>query len=75
MKITVQATFSRSSLAISLAATCILLPVENTTAEKLAEYIAHRLLEELQRRKLARPQRLQVEVDECYGQIGVCETS
>jgi 6-pyruvoyltetrahydropterin/6-carboxytetrahydropterin synthase len=51
---------------------CVLLPVENTTAEKLAEYIAHRLLDDFQRRKLARPSRLQIEVDECYGQIGVC---
>jgi 6-pyruvoyltetrahydropterin/6-carboxytetrahydropterin synthase len=52
---------------------CILLPVENTTAEKLAEWIAHRLLDELQRRNFTRPQRLRVEVDECYGQIGICE--
>jgi 6-pyruvoyltetrahydropterin/6-carboxytetrahydropterin synthase len=52
---------------------CILLPVANTTAEKLAEYIGRRLLDKLERRKLSRPQRLRVEVDECYGQIGVCE--
>lgn len=54
---------------------CILLPVPNTTAEKLAEFIAGRLLMELQKKKFKRPQRLQVEVDECYGQIGVCELS
>jgi 6-pyruvoyltetrahydropterin/6-carboxytetrahydropterin synthase len=52
---------------------CILLPVENTTAEKLAEWIAHRLFDELQRRHFTKPQRLRVEIDECYGQIGVCE--
>jgi 6-pyruvoyltetrahydropterin/6-carboxytetrahydropterin synthase len=54
---------------------CILLPVANTTAEKLAEYIGRRLLEELQQRYAIRPPRLRVEVDECYGQIGVCELS
>jgi 6-pyruvoyltetrahydropterin/6-carboxytetrahydropterin synthase len=54
---------------------CILLPVENTTAEKLAEYIGRRLLDELKRRRLATPQRLRLEVDECYGQIGVFELS
>ncbi len=52
---------------------CVLLSVENTTAEKLAEYIAHRLLHDLQHRQFARPERLRIEVDECYGQIGVCE--
>ena len=48
-------------------------PVANTTAEKLAEYIGRRLLDELQRRKLARRSGCSVEVDECYGQIGICE--
>ena len=52
---------------------CILLPVPNTTAEKLAEYLGGRLLDELECRYRIRPQRVQVEVDECYGQIGVCE--
>jgi 6-pyruvoyltetrahydropterin/6-carboxytetrahydropterin synthase len=52
---------------------CVLLPVPNTTAEKLAEFIARRLLEELRKKKFKTPQRLRVEVDECYGQIGVCE--
>ncbi len=52
---------------------CVLLPVPNTTAEKLAEYIAHRLLDELARRCGTRPKHLIIEVDECYGQVGVCE--
>jgi 6-pyruvoyltetrahydropterin/6-carboxytetrahydropterin synthase len=52
---------------------CIILPVTNTTAEKLAEYLAHRLLEELQSRHNIRPQAVRLEVDECYGQIGICE--
>ena len=30
---------------------CVLLPVENTTAELLARYIARRLVEDLQRRQ------------------------
>ena len=52
---------------------CVLLPVSNTTSEKLAEHIGRRLLDELERRHDVRPQRLRVEVDECFGQIGVCE--
>lgn len=52
---------------------CVLLPVANTTAEKLAEYLGRRLLDELQRRYHLRPQHVQIEVDECYGQIGICE--
>ncbi len=52
---------------------CMLLPVANTTAEKLAEYIGRRLLDELERRHDTRPQRVRVEVDECLGQIGSCE--
>ncbi|MEX0585795.1 MAG: 6-carboxytetrahydropterin synthase [Pirellulales bacterium] len=52
---------------------CVLLPVENTTAELLARYIAGRLLAALSAPSTARPTRLKVEVDECFGQIGVCE--
>jgi 6-pyruvoyltetrahydropterin/6-carboxytetrahydropterin synthase len=52
---------------------CVLLPVENTTAEKLAEHLGRQLLDELQRRYTFRPERLRVEIDECFGQVGVCE--
>jgi len=52
---------------------CVLLPVTNTTAEELAQYIGRRLLDELERRIGARPQGIRIEVDECFGQIGVCE--
>jgi 6-pyruvoyltetrahydropterin/6-carboxytetrahydropterin synthase len=52
---------------------CVLLPVANTTAELLAQYIGTRLLEALPQRLGWRPQRLRVEVDECQGQIGICE--
>ncbi len=52
---------------------CKLLPVANTTSELLARWIGGRLLEEFSARGLARPERLRVEVDECYGQLAVCE--
>jgi 6-pyruvoyltetrahydropterin/6-carboxytetrahydropterin synthase len=53
---------------------CVLLPVENTTAEKLAEYIGQRLLANFREQRVA-AERVRVEVDECFGQIGVCELS
>jgi 6-pyruvoyltetrahydropterin/6-carboxytetrahydropterin synthase len=52
---------------------CILLPVANTTAELLASYLGHRLADELARRTGVRPRHLRIEVDECEGQLGVCE--
>jgi len=52
---------------------CVLVPVENTTAEKLAEDVGRQLLDELQRRYGLHPERLRVEIDECFGQVGVCE--
>ena len=52
---------------------CVLLPVPNTTAELLARYLGHKLLDQLQARCKIRPHRLCVEVDECEGQLGVCE--
>lgn len=52
---------------------CVLLPVPNTTAELLARYLGHKLLDQLQARCKIRPQRVRVEVDECAGQVGVCE--
>lgn len=52
---------------------CILLPVPNTTTELLAQYIGRKLLDALQACSGFRPQRLRVEVDECEGQVGVCE--
>jgi 6-pyruvoyltetrahydropterin/6-carboxytetrahydropterin synthase len=51
---------------------CKLLPVANTTAELLARYIGQRLLDDLWTAKGIRPTRLQIEVDECYGQAAVC---
>lgn len=54
---------------------CVLLPVPNTTAEKLAEYLGRRLLDDLQARIGSRPSDVCVEVDECNGQIGICRLS
>src|SRR5207302_8757744 len=47
---------------------CVLLPVENTTAELLASYIGQRLLAELQSKHDYRPAVLRVEVEENIGQ-------
>ena len=52
---------------------CKLLPVANTTAELLAQYIGQRLLTAMADAKGVRPMRLVIEVDECFGQLGVCE--
>ena len=50
---------------------CVLLPVANTTAELLAQYLGDRLLATLSERLGVRPSRLTVEIDECDGQWGV----
>ncbi len=47
---------------------CILLPVANTTTELLARYIGLHLLESLTAAGSARPTRLRIELDECFGQ-------
>ncbi len=52
---------------------CILLPVPNTTAELVAQYIGRRLLDDLERSTGARPVMLRVGVDENNGQWGICE--
>jgi 6-pyruvoyltetrahydropterin/6-carboxytetrahydropterin synthase len=52
---------------------CVLLPIENTTAELLARWIGRRLLEELQRQHNYRPEVLRVEVEENVGQSATCE--
>jgi 6-pyruvoyltetrahydropterin/6-carboxytetrahydropterin synthase len=52
---------------------CRLLPVANTTAELLADYIGRQLLDAIVTRMKNRPKRLRVEVDENNGQSGVCE--
>jgi 6-pyruvoyltetrahydropterin/6-carboxytetrahydropterin synthase len=52
---------------------CVLLPIENTTAELLARYIAHRLLDDLRREHQYQPQVLRVEVEENIGQSATYE--
>jgi 6-pyruvoyltetrahydropterin/6-carboxytetrahydropterin synthase len=52
---------------------CVLLPIENTTAELLARYLAGRLLEDLQRHHDYRPAVLRVEVEENVGQSAAYE--
>jgi 6-pyruvoyltetrahydropterin/6-carboxytetrahydropterin synthase len=52
---------------------CILLPIENTTAELLARYIGGRLLTVLQERHGFTPEALRVEVEESPGQSATYE--
>lgn len=50
---------------------CALLPIENTTAERLAYHVSSRLLEELERRGLEHLKTLSVEVEESAGQSAI----
>lgn len=52
---------------------CALLPVSNTTAERLAELLAARLQEAIVARTGRAPGRLRVAIDENHGQWGICE--
>src|SRR5262245_13731567 len=52
---------------------CVLLPVENTTAELLARYIARRLLESMRSQTGFVPEVLRVEVEENIGQSATYE--
>ncbi len=52
---------------------CVLLPIANTTAELLADYIAGRLYAAFQEKGLPIPRLLRVEVEESFGQLAVCE--
>ncbi|MSR30424.1 MAG: 6-pyruvoyl tetrahydropterin synthase family protein [Gemmataceae bacterium] len=52
---------------------CVILPIENTTAEQLARYIAGRLADALWSQHQYRPEYLRVEVEECLGQSAQCE--
>ena len=52
---------------------CILLPIENTTAELLARYIASRLWESLRTQEGFTPEVLRVEVEEAPGQSATVE--
>jgi 6-pyruvoyltetrahydropterin/6-carboxytetrahydropterin synthase len=52
---------------------CVLLPVENTTAELLARHIAHRLAEDLKAHHGYEPAVLRIEVEENFGQSATFE--
>ena len=52
---------------------CVLLPIENTTAELLARYIAERLRNDLKQHHNFVPAVLRVEVEENVGQAAACE--
>jgi 6-pyruvoyltetrahydropterin/6-carboxytetrahydropterin synthase len=52
---------------------CVLLPIENTTAELLARHIAGRLLESLRVNEKFVPEVLRVEVEEGPGQSATVE--
>ena len=52
---------------------CVLLPIENTTAELLARYIATRLQKSLVAEHSFQPERIRVEVEETPGQAATVE--
>jgi 6-pyruvoyltetrahydropterin/6-carboxytetrahydropterin synthase len=52
---------------------CVLLPLPNTTAERLADFIAGRLLGAIEARGLPAPRVLRVEVEENFGQSATTE--
>ena len=54
---------------------CALLPMANTTAERLAWHIGTRLLDRLRAETGRRPQKVRIEVDENFGQWAACELS
>lgn len=47
---------------------CILLPIENTTAELLAKYLSAKLREELRDKHRYLPEAIRMEVEESFGQ-------
>ena len=52
---------------------CILLPIENTTAERIAQWIGCQLREDLRRRENVLIESIRIEVEENFGQWAVCE--
>src|SRR5262249_15382980 len=52
---------------------CVLLPIENTTAELLARYVGQRLLEDLRGHHGYEPKILKVEIEESTGQSATFE--
>ncbi len=54
-------------------ADCVLLPIANTTAERLAWYLATELRTWMNQTLPGQIQRLRIGVDENFGQWGICE--
>ena len=52
---------------------CVLLPIENTTVELLAKYLAGRLLDVLKMQHRFSPDMLRMEVEESFGQVATYE--
>ncbi len=52
---------------------CVLLPVENTTAELIAHWIAERMRDEVSHKSGDAVERIRVEVEENFGQWAICE--
>lgn len=52
---------------------CVLLPIENTTAELLARYLGQRLLAELRNQHRYEPVIIRLEVEESFGQTATYE--
>lgn len=52
---------------------CVLLAIANTTAELLARHIGYELLDRLEAAGEARPSGVRVELDECFGQLAICD--
>jgi 6-pyruvoyltetrahydropterin/6-carboxytetrahydropterin synthase len=52
---------------------CVLLPVENTTAEEIANWIGNRLRDVVKQQTGATIETIQIEVEENFGQWAICE--
>ena len=52
---------------------CVMLDIENTTAELLAFWVSGRLLDEIEAKGFPRPERVSVEVEETTGQSAIYE--
>ena len=52
---------------------CVLLDLPKTTSELLARYFAERLAGQLQAHGGSRPELIRVEIDECFGNVAICE--
>lgn len=50
---------------------CVILPISNTTAELLAQYIGQRLLDALVTSHSFRPEKIEVAIDENHNQWGI----